>query len=140
MLERRRGNWKRAVDWQNKCISASGKRTPEALVLLGEFFLRSGDPADAANTYAEALTLDPYNPDARRVLGEIFRRARQWDQARVQLEVVVRYYPNSDPGAYASLADVYRNMGRSGDAESTIRKGDRIFAGQPPVVNSAKAN
>jgi Flp pilus assembly protein TadD len=128
------------VDWQTKCISASGKRTPEALVLLGEFLLRSGDAADAARTYAEALTLDPYNPDARRVLGEIFRRAKQWDQARVQLEVVVRYYPNSDPSVYASLADVYRNMGRSGDAESTIRKGDRIFAGQPSVINTAKVN
>jgi len=140
MLERSRGNWKQAVDWQNKCISASGKRTPEALVLLGEFFLRSGDPADAARTYAEALTLDPYTPDARRVLGEIFRRAKQWDQARVQLEVVVRYYPNSDPSVYVSLADVYRNMGRSRDAEATVRKAERIFAGQPSVVTTAKAN
>ena len=140
LLERGRGNWKEAVNWQTKRIAADGKRSPEALVQLGEFLLRSGDEVDAARTYAEALNLDPYNADAHRFLGEIFRRAKQWDQARVQLEVVVRYYPSSDPSAYASLADVYQNMGRPGDAEYTILKAKRIFEGQAPPSNIAKAD
>ena len=140
LLERNRGNWRQAAEWQTQRMTAEGQRTPEALVQLGEFLFRSGDEAGAARTYAEALNLDPYNAEAHRVLGEIFRRAQQWEQARVQLEVVVRYYPAADPTAYASLADVYRNMGRAGDAESALRKAERVFAGQPSAVNTAKTN
>jgi hypothetical protein len=54
--------------------------------------------------------------------------------------MVVRYYPAADPAVYASLAQVYRNLGRPQDAESVLRKGQRVFEGDASKVAAVLAN
>ena len=93
--------------------------------------------AGAARAYIDVLKRDAYNNDAHRALGEIFRSAKRWDDARTQLEVVVRYSPAADPSQYLSLADVYRNLGRPHDAQIMLEKGKRISLGNANLLHAA---
>jgi tetratricopeptide (TPR) repeat protein len=137
LLEKARSHWAEAIHWQTKRIAADPAPPVEALGLLGELNFRAGNHAGAAHAYMDLLRRDAYNNDAHRVLGEIFRSAKRWDDARTQLEVVVRYSPAGDPGQYISLADVYRNLGRPNDAQRMLDKGKRIFPGNSYLLHAA---
>jgi spermidine synthase len=136
-LDQTRSHWSDALSWQNKRIAADPAPPVEALELLGELSFRAGDFAGAARTYIDVLNRDAYFIDGHRVLGEIFRHAQQWNDARTQLEVVVRYAPMRDPTQYVSLADVYRNLGRTRDAQSVLDEGMRLFPGNQVIVHAA---
>ncbi len=140
LLEQSRAHWKEAAEWQATRVAVDSDPPVDALGLLGELRLRAGDDSGAARAYIDLLKRDAYNNDAHRVLGELFRHHKRWDEARVQLEVVVRYYPSADPGEYISLADVYRNLGRPHDAELMLQKGERIFPGNAALVHTAVAD
>jgi Flp pilus assembly protein TadD len=43
------------------------------------------------------------------------------------LEFVVRFNPDQEAKVYRLLAQVYRNLGRLGDARSILEKGRRVF-------------
>lgn len=81
----------------------------------------------AANTCAEILKRDSYNPMTRYLLAEIFDQQKNWDGARAQLEILIHYFPNGNAQEYVLLADVYRNLGNTDEAIRTIQKGERIF-------------
>jgi spermidine synthase len=136
-LDQTRSRWSDALGWQTKRIAADPAPPVDALELLGELSFRAGDFAGAARTYVDVLNRDPYFIDGHRVLGEIFRHAQQWNDARTQLEVVVRYAPMRDPTQYVSLADVYRNLGRTHDAQSVLDEGIRLFPGNRDLVHAA---
>jgi spermidine synthase len=137
LLEKNRSHWAEAISWQTKRIAADPAPPAEAVGLLGELNFRAGNYAGAAHAYVDLLKRDAYNNDAHRVLGEIFRSAKRWDEARTQLEVVVRYSPAANPDQYISLADVYRNLGRPHDAQMMLDKGKRIFPGNPYLLHAA---
>jgi len=140
LLERNRGNLKEAIAWQTKRIKVGDERSLDAMAILAELLLDTGDDRGAAHVCIDILTTDPYNLDAHRFLGEVLRREKRWDDARGQLEIVVRYYPTADPAVYASLAQVYRNLGRPQDAESVLRKGQRVFEGDASKVAAVLVN
>jgi spermidine synthase len=134
LLEKSQGKWKEALDWQGRRIAADPEPSADARAMLAELRLRTGDVRGAANLCIDILKEDPYNLDAHRFLGEILWKEKRWNDARVQLEVVVRYYPTADPGVYTSLADVYRNLDRPQDADAILSKGERVFKGNPVQV------
>lgn len=136
-LEKHRSHWAEAIDWQTKRMAADPVPSVEALRQLGELNYHAGNYAEAARVYVDLLKRDAYNFDAHRALGEILRRAKRWDEARAQLEVVVRYTPAEDPSAYTALADVYRNLGRARDAQAILKKAQRIFPANPQLLQSA---
>lgn len=140
LLENSRGNFKEAIAWQTKRIAVGAERSLSAMAFLAELLLRTGDNRGAAHVCVDILNTDPYNLDARRFLAEVLRREKRWDDARGQLESVVRYYPTADPVAYTSLAQVYRNLGRPQDAESVLRKAQRVFEGDASKVAALSAN
>jgi spermidine synthase len=137
MMQKSRGNWKEALDLQMRRVAADPQHSLDAMASLAELLLRTGDVRGAFSVCVDILNRDPYNLNAHRFLAEIFRRNGQWDQARVQLEVVARYFPMTDPEVYPELADVYRNLGRSGDAQDILRKSQRLFGGSAPSVEAA---
>jgi spermidine synthase len=139
ILERSRSHWTEAIAWQNKRIAADPASVPpiEALEFLGDLSFRAGDYTSAARTYIDVLNRDPYFIHGHRVLGEILRRAQRWDEARSQLEVVIRYAPTRDPSQYLSLADIYRNLGRPRDAQLILQKGLRLFPEDPDLLHAS---
>lgn len=140
LLEQGRGNWSEAIEWQKKRIAAETNPTADAKLLLGEFMLRAGDTADAEREYKDVLAQDSYNGNAHRMLGEIYRRGQRWEEARVQLETVVHYFPAGDPETYIALGDVYRNLGRENDAVQMVQECERIFPDNPILARAAAGN
>jgi pentatricopeptide repeat protein len=110
------------------------------MAFLAELLLRTGDNSGAANVCVDILNTDPYNLDAHRVLAEVLLREKRWDDARGQLQIVVRYYPTADPATYTSLAQAYLNLGRPQDAEAVLRKARRVFEGDALKLAAVSAN
>lgn len=140
VLEADRGNWKEALQWQTKRVLADPSRPFVALILLADLFVHTGDYQNAEHLYVDLLNRDPYNGYVRTGLGKLYQSEKRWDEARVQLEVVERYFPNASPDLYLTLADVYKNLGRPQEAESILHKGQRIFPGEASLINVASAN
>ncbi len=136
LLEEAQGRWAEALQWQQKRMAADSDPPNDARMELAQLRLRTGDIAGAASEYIDVLNRDPYNTNAHYLLGEILREQRDWDQARIQFEVAIRYSPAQNPQAYVSLADVYRNLGLERDASQTLQKSARIF---PPNALLARA-
>jgi spermidine synthase len=127
LAESGRGNFKEALAWQTKRVLSDPSRPLEDVLFLADLLVREGDNPDAEHLYAEALNRDPYNGIARTSLGKLYQSEARWDEARVQFEVVVRYFPVASPDEYIALADVYRKMGRAQDAEYCLQQGQRTF-------------
>lgn len=137
LAEAGRGNWKEALAWQSKRVLSDPSRHFEDVLFLADLLFRNGDNRNAARLYVELLNRDPYNGIAHTGLGKLYRSEHRWDEARVQFEVVVRYFPDSNPDVYISLADVYRKMGRVRDAEDCLQLGQRIFPNDASLFRAA---
>jgi tetratricopeptide (TPR) repeat protein len=73
------------------------------------------------------LTKDPYSYACHLQLGELYRETDRFPLARQHLEFVVRFYPDTNPTVFASLASVYLNLGDAKAADAVLRKGRRVF-------------
>ena len=80
----------------------------------------------AKNHLDKALTLDPLNPDANTVFGDLALQQGRIDQAIRHLELAA----NSLPSANYSLALAYRRQGEESAAISAAEKSLRFFAEQ----------
>jgi spermidine synthase len=140
LAEAGRGNWKEALAWQTRRVVGDPSRPFASVLFLANLLVRTGDNRDAEGLYAELLHRDPYNGPAHTALGELYRSEQRWDEARVQLEVVVRYFPIASPDEYVSLADVYRRMGRSRDAEYCLKRGAEIFPNDPSLFRASNGD
>jgi len=129
LTERERKNWQQAIGWQAQRIAANPAPRANEYSRLGELLVRLGDTPSAERAFLTALQRDPYSYAAHRNLGELCRDLQRWQQARAQLELVVRYFPDTDAGTYVSLAEVYRASGDTSAAMRILRKGLRIFPG-----------
>lgn len=127
LLESARGNWAQALQWQQKLMTAEKNPSDDTQLEFAKLLWRTGDVRGAANTCAEILKRDSYNPMTRYLLAEIFDQQKNWDGARAQLEILIHYFPNGNAQEYVLLADVYRNLGNTDEAIRTIQKGERIF-------------
>jgi spermidine synthase len=140
-LERSRGHSAEAVEWQTKRVAADPHCPLGPLALLADMlFFEAGDTREAARVAEALLDRDPYNGTAHRILGEIRWRESRWEEARSHLESVVRYYPAWIPGVYSALANVYRNLDRSDDADFIVRKAARIFPGNADLAPTGQVS
>lgn len=135
-LERSRANWVGALPWQRRLTEMDPSE--DELSALGEILLRTGDTAGAENYFTRALAKDEYSYSAHRNLGEIYRLAGQPDRALPHLEHVVRLDPDTEGEVYISIADVYRRLGRPGEARAAIEKGRRLFPANSDLAEAAK--
>jgi spermidine synthase len=140
LLEKGRGDWSAAIEWQQKRIAAEAYAPADAHMQLAELLWRRGDAAGAGREYYGVLEHDPYNAATHFLLGELLRQRQDLDDARMQLELAVRYFPMGNPQAYISLADVYRNLGRAQDAAATLADGERIFPDNRLLAEVAARN
>ena len=127
LIERDRKAWRQAIDWQARRIAADPSPGPNEYSRLGELLVRVGDFERGERAFQAALEHDSYSYAAHRNLGELYRTRKLWEQARTQLEFVVRFFPDTDSGTYVALAEVYRATGQVTAAIEILRKGLRIF-------------
>jgi tetratricopeptide (TPR) repeat protein len=77
-------------------------------------------PADALRRLRDAARLAPEDSTARCEFGKALDGARQWSQARQELEACVRLDPNTIDAHYV-LANVYRRLGENDLAMKEVK-------------------
>jgi len=92
-----------AIDTMQKAIDLNPDDSM-LLVHLGAYYLNNGDSKDAMATWQKAVDLDSQNISALYDLGVIEMRADQLEQARSNLEKVLRIGPDAD--TYKLLATI----------------------------------
>jgi spermidine synthase len=126
-VERSRGRWDNAADWQARALRAMPQPGADEYARLGEVLLQANKMELAESAFLQALERDPYSYTAHRNLGALYQSRRDWPRARQHLEFVVRYHPASDAGTYTTLADVYRALELRREAVAILQKGARVF-------------
>jgi spermidine synthase len=94
---------------------------------LGAIWMKMFNTAEAELVLVRGLTKDPYSYACHLQLGELYRETDRFPSARQHLEFVVRFYPDTNPTVFASLASVYLNLGDAKAADAVLRKGRRVF-------------
>ena len=94
-------------------------------------------PADAelgAKLTDFGLKAWPQDPDLRFMRGYVALRSNRWFEAITHLNVALSARPK-DPNVHRLLADAYRHIGRSAEAEEHNRQADRILAAAGAVAD-----
>jgi spermidine synthase len=94
---------------------------------LGTIWMKISSLGVAETFFRKGLLKDPYSYACHLGLGEIYRETGRFPLARQQFEWVIRFFPDSDPMTFRSLAGVYVVLGDMKSARAILRKGHRIF-------------
>jgi Ca-activated chloride channel family protein len=86
-----------------------------ARTLVGEFYLRQRDEAAARRAWSEIVEFAPYDPYARRWLGDLYRAAGWYEDAYRQYETLQGLTPDDD-GVLLLLASAAAGAGRVDEA------------------------
>ncbi len=100
---------------------------------LGAIWMKLGSPGEAEPVLQQGIMIDPYSYSCNLELGELYREAGRYAEARRHLELVVRLYPNYDATTFRTLAGVQIIMGDRRAAQATLRKGQRLFPSDPDL-------
>ena len=98
-LELRRGDVTRAIALSQE-IDALAKNSAVGPLLRAQIFAKKGQPREAADAYAEALTRNPRLPEARLQLARLRLRTGQYDEALRQ----ARFLLDADPDKPTAMA------------------------------------
>jgi tetratricopeptide (TPR) repeat protein len=94
---------------------------------LGAIWIKMSNLAEAEPVLLKGTLKDPYSYACNLELGELYRETQRFALARERFETVIRLYPDSDVSVYKSLAGMYFSLGDTKSAQTTLRKGHRIF-------------
>lgn len=92
---------------------------------IGQILLASQQPAEAAKRFERAVTINSNFPEALQALAKVRLDARQYPEAIMLLENVVRLQPANESAHY-SLMLAYRNAGRTADATREQAELDKL--------------
>jgi len=101
---------------------------------LGEISRAEKDWRAAEVSYRRALVCDPSNGDAHLRLGIVLADQKRFTEAIAQLRAAARLQPN-ESAAHYHLASIYRQMGRTSDAEIEYKKVRQIQAAKDNGVS-----
>lgn len=109
------------------------QRGPSTLAVMGLAYDKTGAVAQAIKSYKSALDIDPENADVRRQYADALLEDNQIQQARAQLEQVVKTNPQ-DGMAYLRLAQIDQAQGNFPDAEKELAQARNIIPNDPEVT------
>jgi tetratricopeptide (TPR) repeat protein len=92
---------------------------------LGQILLVSQQPAEALKRFERAVGLSPNFPEALQAVAKARIDAKQYPEAIILLEKVVRLQPANESAHY-SLMLAYRNAGRTADAAREQAELDKL--------------
>lgn len=114
------GDVKKAETLCEALIHKEGEPHAAALHLRGVISLRKGDAADAIQWFHRAEAVGAEDPRFLSNLGEAYRRAGSYDEAKQVLERSLQV-DNSITATHFNLAKVYRSIGEARLAEHFLR-------------------
>ena len=97
------------------------KMDPALLYLLGSSYAQNRDFSKAEDAFQKALAREPDSEDIRRAYAEVLMSQGKMQEAREQLEEIVKSDPQS-PMSYVRLAQLDRQMGNFDDARKELEQ------------------
>lgn len=94
---------------------------------LATIWMKISSFSEAETFFRKGLQKDAYSYACHLGLGELYRETARFPLARQQFEWVVRFFPDSDPTTFRSLAGVYVVLGDMNSARAILHKGHRVF-------------
>ncbi|MBI2894691.1 MAG: VWA domain-containing protein [Deltaproteobacteria bacterium] len=116
-------------------IRADPYADAQARTLVGEFFLRQRDEKAAKRAFSEIVEFAPFDPYARRWLGDLYRAYGWWEDAYRQYETLQVLTPDDD-GVLLLLAAAAAGAGRTDEA---LRLEGRVASSAEPGMQTGNA-
>lgn len=113
-------------------LIASDQAVLRTYELLGSVYQRAGQLDNAERTFEKATTIYSDNPHAFYVRGYFYGSLRNFDQAIIQFENVLRLSPD-DVTALRALSSAFQ---QKGDKDKSIEMARKILNIQPDNVNN----
>jgi hypothetical protein len=101
-------------------LRAGGFTTPAVLVALGDLLAEKGDAAGARRAYSEIVESNPWDPEARRLLGDVFLRQGWYEDAYRQYSTLM-LLSGGEPGSMIRLARAAAGAGRTDEALRVLK-------------------
>jgi tetratricopeptide (TPR) repeat protein len=102
-------------------LRAGGFASPNILVTLGDLQAGQGQAETARKTYSEIVEYNPWDAQARRMLGDIFLR-HGWHEDAYRQYATLLQLDEGDPAAIIRFARSAAGSGRTDEALRTFRK------------------
>lgn len=117
-----RGQMDAALDRALRAV-AEDKRNPRAHYVLGIVYQRLGKSKEAQQSFAQAVRLDPDNPDFLNASGSMLCMQQKYTEAVSQFEKALKNPLYKTPEvALMNASDCSRRANRSADAERYLRE------------------
>ncbi len=114
----------------SECVQAIAT-SEEGLMGLGVTYLRSGSYEKAIAVAQKLLDLNPFNANARRLLGKIYLLQKKYPEAIVELGGANRV--KEDPATFYALALAYMNMGQLEEVKKLFQKMTETVGDTPQI-------
>lgn len=92
-------------------------QTLDAMLIEARQLLNNEDYQKAEDQLIDCLSLDEHNVEAYKLLVELYRARKQYDEAKETLEYLLRLTHEADSSVYFSLADIAKERGNLKQAE-----------------------
>lgn len=126
----RLGDYATAERAYGECLQAISV-SEAGLMGLGTTYLRSGQYEKGIETAQKLLDFDPFNQDARRLLGKIYLMQKNYPEAAKALKDVNDL--KEDAGTSYALALAYMNLGRLEDVRKLFNRIPELVGDTPQV-------
>ncbi len=113
------GEYQKVIDLLKGIPDSS--MTPSLLYLLGSAYMQARNLGAAEDAYQRALQREPDSQDIRRAYSEALMADGKMQQAREQLEAILKATPD-DGATYLRLGQLDRKMGRFDDAKKEFER------------------
>jgi tetratricopeptide (TPR) repeat protein len=94
---------------------------------LASYRFAADEATEGLEALETALDLDPYLYSAHFQMARLFTERNDVENAIREYEFLIKYGFDRDPDSYIKLANLYRDSGRSPEAERVLAKGIRIL-------------
>ena len=92
-------------------------QTVDDLLVKAKNFLNSEEYDRAEEFLLEALSVDPYNVEVYKILADVYREKKEYEQAKETLQYLLKLTHNEDAGIFTSLAQISHVRGNLKQAE-----------------------
>jgi len=92
-------------------------QTLDGILVEAKQLINSEEYQKAEDKLIESLTIDEHNIEAYKLLVDLYRARKQYDEAKETLEYLLRLTHEADSSVYFSLADIAKERGNLKQAE-----------------------
>ncbi len=103
------------------------------LRLVGDCFTRLGDSNSAKNSYAKALSIDPFSSKAHIGLGTVALTKNSYDSAVIHFQKAVSLAPNDEMGSFG-LGLAFQGLGELVESNKWVTNASRLNPTNAPAV------